>query len=97
MAKRIVRHAMLSYKDSTGVLRHALRGQTVELEGEQLERADKRGSVAPVDEAGAIAAAAPVVYPKDPVEVLAAAPPAEDTDEGDAPAKSSARRTRSSG
>jgi hypothetical protein len=45
-AKRVVRHAVFAYVDPKGVYRMAVRGDTIELDGDELERAERFGSVA---------------------------------------------------
>lgn len=109
MAPRIVRHAMFAYRDQAGVEQYALRGQVIELDGEQLARAERLDAVAPQDEAAGITGAAPVRAPLGPDEVLAAGAQADDagsTDQvGDTTATSGAavekpaarRSSRSSG
>ena len=102
--RRIVRHAMLSYRGEDGVKRHALRGQVVELTDDELARAERLEAVGPEDDAAAITAATPVVYPLGPDEVLAAGEQADDAGSdkqaddtaADTPAEKPARRSRSS-
>jgi hypothetical protein len=45
MAERTVSHAMLSYHDKDGLPRMALRGEKVQLEGDELARAERLGAV----------------------------------------------------
>lgn len=109
---RIVRHALFTYRDEQGLERTALRGQTVELTDEELERAERLEAVAPEDDTDVLAVS-PVVAPLTPDEVLAAGAQADDAgsaeqvgettetvtdpaDEGAATAKPSTRRSRSS-
>lgn len=50
-SKRVVRHAVFSYTDPKGVLRTAVRGDTIELSGDELERAERFEAVAKDDAA----------------------------------------------
>jgi len=45
MAKRIVRHALFSYRNADGVKLTAFRGQEIDLDGKELERAERLQAV----------------------------------------------------
>jgi hypothetical protein len=47
--ERVVRHALLDYVDPDGVRRVALRGQTVRIDGDALQRAEELEALEPVD------------------------------------------------
>lgn len=109
---RIVRHALFTYRDEQGLERTALRGQTVELTDDELERAERLEAVAAEDDTDVLAAS-PVVAPLTPDEVLAAGAQADDAGSDEqvgettetvtdptvdgGTAKPSTRRSRSSG
>lgn len=98
MSKRTVAHALFTYQDEKGGQRMALRGQEIELSGDELKRAEELGAVVDGDLDGPTGG--PVVAPTPPVDPEVAGELTEDgkkaaADE-DAPA-SARRRGKSAG
>lgn len=66
MSKRTVSHALFTYSDDKGLPRMALRGQEIELTGDELRRAEELGAVVegPLEDG----VHTPVIEPKLPVD-----------------------------
>lgn len=108
MAERTVAHALLNYQDSKGRRRMALRGAKVQLEGEELERAERIGAVVEgeLDRPPVPAATAPrppseapaaSEVPDDEQPDTEATAAADESDAGEKPAEKPTRRSSTKG